>query len=59
MKLFPARQRCRCRADRTMESAVEEAFRSGEWKRAKRIFHWRASDQATFWHWSDQEVVLI
>lgn len=60
MKLYPIK-RCKkgCEADVVAETAMIEAVRSGQRKRAKQVHHYRQRDEARFWHWSDQKVVRI
>ncbi|KKM60427.1 hypothetical protein LCGC14_1542000 [marine sediment metagenome] len=50
-------QPCNCTADISQESALMERNRHGVVDRAKQIRHYRAEDEAHFWHWADDEVV--
>ena len=47
---YPAK-RC-CDADRTYQSTVREASRSGLRKRSQMVMHIRGEER--FWHWKDQ-----
>lgn len=61
MNLFPYNPKCKCRADVTKATSMREVWRGKplSLRRAQMVFHYREEDQAYFWHWSDQDVVVI
>jgi hypothetical protein len=61
MQTFESNHPCNCIADITRETAVQAVKRGKPptFRHAKQIFHIRHSDGARFWHWSDQDVVVV
>lgn len=59
MKLWPYKARCRCEADRTAATAVQTVRVRGVVRRDRQVHHWRAKDNAHFWHWASQSSKLV